>query len=569
MDKENNIVYFAKTNFRGEYRIFGIRKFDRRQHMYIVGKTGTGKSSLLYNMLIQDIVNKEGLCFIDPHGEIAQKLVKKIPKERVDDVIYFDPADNQYVIGFNILELPDEKYKNLVASGLMSIFKKIWSNVWSARMEYILNNAILALVDTPGSTLLGINRILTDKIYRQYIVNNIKDPIVKSFWINEFEQWNDNFRNEAIAPIQNKVGQFLSNSIIRNIVGQEKSTINISQIMNEGKVLILNLSKGKIGEDNSSLLGAMFITKIQLAAMERVKIEEEKRKDFYLYVDEFQNFATDSFATILSEARKYRLNLIIAHQYIGQLETDVSEKVKNAVFGNIGTIIVFRISAKDALFLEKEFLPEISIDDLINLPNYNIYVKLVVNGVTTKPFSAVTLPPFEIKDSLQTEIEIIKKYYQKYARPIKEVVKEIQEWSNKTDFSLGQQELICQNCNKNYKKYSNNSESLKYCQNCLYLLGKDNLVFRKRDNLKKLFNLGIEFRKINFKFNKNKIKKNNKINNNFIQEEISLNSLLNKEKEQNKKDFNISKENKKEKENLIKNLKEEIEKILNKIEEQD
>ncbi|MEK7077256.1 MAG: type IV secretory system conjugative DNA transfer family protein, partial [Patescibacteria group bacterium] len=346
------------------------------------------------------------------------------------DVVYFNPADSDFHIGFNVLEVTDPRYKNLVSSGLMGIFTKIWAGVWSARMEYILNNAILALIDTPGSTLLGINRILVDKDYRQKIINNIKDPVVRAFWVHEYEQWKDQFRNEAIAPIQNKVGQFLSTDVIRNIVGQSKSTINLFDIMNEGKIFLVNVAKGRIGEDNSALLGGMLITKLQLSAMERVRIPEEERVDFYLYVDEFQNFATDSFANILSEARKYRLNLTLAHQYIGQLETDVSTKVRDAVFGNVGTMIVFRVGAADAEFLEKEFEPEFLIQDIVNLPNYHIYLKLMVNGVSSRPFSARTLPPFKVAVEPGIVRRIIDESRKRYARPRFAVEEEISDWSS-------------------------------------------------------------------------------------------------------------------------------------------
>ncbi|MEK9150959.1 MAG: type IV secretion system DNA-binding domain-containing protein [Patescibacteria group bacterium] len=426
---EKDITFFAKTNFRNAERMFGIKSRDRRQHMYVIGKTGTGKTTLISNMVIQDIVNGKGVCVVDPHGELVETILKKIPKERVNDVIYFNPADSEHPMGFNVLEVSDPKYKHLVSSDLMGIFTKIWANVWSARMEYILNNCVLALLDTPGTTLLGITRILVDKDYRQKIIANIKDPVVKSFWIHEYETWRDQFRNEAIVPIQNKVGQFLSTSLIRNIVGQPKSTINIQKIMNDEKILLVNVSKGRIGEDNSALLGAMFITKIQLAAMERVRISEEERKDFYLYVDEFQNFATDSFANILSEARKYRLNLIIAHQYIGQLLTEKSTKVRDAVFGNTGTMITFRVGAADAEFLEKEFEPEFTIQDIVNIPNHQIYLKLMVDGVTSRPFSAAILPPFSInshEDHSETVIQFSRK---NYSNPRKEVENEIARWS--------------------------------------------------------------------------------------------------------------------------------------------
>ncbi|MEK7507489.1 MAG: type IV secretion system DNA-binding domain-containing protein [Patescibacteria group bacterium] len=429
LEPEKDVIYFGRTDFRNKDRLFGIKRNDRRQHVYVVGKTGTGKSALLNNFIVQDIMNGEGVCVVDPHGELVEGVLKKIPEHRMKDVIYFNPADTDFHIGFNILELPDPKYKNLVASGLMGIFTKIWANVWSARMEYILNNAILALLDTPGSTLLGIPRILTDKDYRQKIIANLKDPVVKAFWIHEFESWRDQFRNEAIAPIQNKVGQFLSTSLIRNIVGQSKSTIDIFDVMNTGKIFLVNVSKGRIGEDNSALLGAMLITKIQLAAMERVRIPENERVDFYLYVDEFQNFATDSFSGILSEARKYRLNLILAHQYIGQLVTDVSTKVRDAIFGNVGTMIVFRVGAADAEFLEAEFEPEFVIQDIVNLPNYHTYIKLMVDGVTARPFSATTIPPLNVDSTAVSEESLVQMTQRRYARPQQVVENEINDWS--------------------------------------------------------------------------------------------------------------------------------------------
>lgn len=438
-----NVVYFGRTDFRNQDRLFGVKRKDRRQHMYIMGKSGCGKTALLHNLAVQDIMNGDGLCIVDPHGEFVESVLGKIPQARAKDVIYFNPADTDYHIGFNPLELPDTKYKHLVSSGLMAIFTKIWANVWSARMEYIMNNAILALLDTPGSTLLGINRILVDKDYRQLIIANVKDPVVKAFWVNEYETWRDQFRNEAIAPIQNKVGQFLSTSIIRNVVGQQKSTMNIFDIMNTGKIFLVNVSKGRIGEDNSALLGAMLITKIQLAAMERVRIPEDERRDFYLYVDEFQNFATDSFAGILSEARKYRLNLILAHQYIGQLvtmgSTMTSTKVRDAVFGNAGTMLIFRIGAADAEFLENEFSPEVVIEDMVNLPNYSVYLKLLVDGIASRPFSAHTLPPFKTPPDAVTVDEIIAMSRKLYARSRETVEAEISRWTGSMGGMMGEE----------------------------------------------------------------------------------------------------------------------------------
>ncbi|MDO8558324.1 MAG: type IV secretion system DNA-binding domain-containing protein [bacterium] len=427
-------VYFARTNFRGEDRIFGIKTKDRRQHMYVVGKTGCGKSVMLKNIAVQDIQNGSGIAVVDPHGELVEEILASIPPHRINDVIYFNPADAEFPIGFNVLEVPDPKYKHVVASDLMGIFTKIWANVWSARMEYIMQNCIMALLDTPGTTLLGIPRLLVDREYRTKIIANIKDPVVRAFWTQEYENYTDRLRSEAIVPIQNKVGQFLNTSMVRNIMGQPKSGFNVQDVMNSGKILLVNVSKGRIGEDNSALLGAMMITKLQLGAMERVRVAEKDRKDFYLYVDEFQNFATDSFASVLSEARKYRLNLVIAHQYIGQLVTEQSTKVRDAVFGNAGTIITFRVGAVDAEFLETEFTPEFLPEDLVNLPNYHIYTKLMVDGVTSRPFSATTLPPIPVEESDQTVEKIIKISRERYSLPRKEVEERIMRWSG-MDFS--------------------------------------------------------------------------------------------------------------------------------------
>src|SRR3989344_5027253 len=429
-----DITYLGVTTYRDKNQLFGIKRKDRRQHVYLLGKSGTGKSVLMFNMIIQNIMNGEGVCMVDPHGENVESVLSAIPPDRMKDVIYFNPADTEYHIGFNVLELIDPKYKHLVASGLMGIFTKIWANAWSARMEYILNNCILALLDTPGTTLLGIPGMLVDKDYRQKIISNLKDPVIKAFWVHEYEAWQDKFRNEAIAPIQNKVGQFLSTSIIRNIVGQSQSTINIFDMMNEGKIFLVNVSKGRIGEDNSALLGGMIITKIQLAAMERVRIPEEVRKDFYLYVDEFNNFVTDAFASILSEARKYRLNLTVAHQYTAQLVTKESSNVRDSIFGNVGTMIIFRVGADDAEFLEKEFEPEFTTEDIVNLPNFKIYLKLMIDGVTSRPFSAKTMPQLVKGGNMDIEEEVIQSSRKLYCRPREVVEKEITDWSG---MSLG------------------------------------------------------------------------------------------------------------------------------------
>ena len=507
-----DITYLGITTYRDKNQLFGIKRKDRRQHVYILGKSGTGKSVLMFNMIIQNILNGEGVCVVDPHGELVEGVLSAIPPDRMKDVIYFNPADTEYHIGFNVLELIDPKYKHLVASGLMGIFTKIWANAWSARMEYILNNCILALLDSPGTTLLGIPRMLVDKDYRQKIISNLKDPVIKAFWVHEYEAWQDKFRNEAIAPIQNKVGQFLSTSIIRNVVGQSISTINIFDIMNEGKIFLVNVSKGRIGEDNSALLGGMIITKIQLAAMERVRIPEDDRKDFYLYVDEFQNFVTDAFAGILSEARKYRLNLTVAHQYTAQLISDKSSAVRDAVFGNVGTMIVFRVGADDAEFLESEFEPEFTPQDIVNLPNYKVYMKLMIEGVTSRPFSAQTLPALVKSGDKDVEEEVIKNSRQLYCRRKEDIENEINNWSGMalgeerdSGTALGKYEIECALCRKNATVPFRPDEGRPaYCRECMekikggevkILKGRENSQVRYDDTefFRPLAELGIEF----------------------------------------------------------------------------
>ncbi len=440
MPEKEIITVFAKTNFRNQEVPFGIKTDDRRRHMYMVGKTGMGKTSLMENMVIQDIRNGHGVAFLDPHGDSVQKILDCVPASRVNDVIYFNPADMEHPIAFNILESVDPKYKHLVASGLMGVFTKIWANLWSARMEYILNNTILALLDSPGNTMLGIPRMYVDKKYRKKIVDNVKDPMVRAFWTDEFANYAEKYRTEAVAPIQNKVGQFLSSGIIRNIVGQPRSTIDLREVMDGNKILIMDLSKGKVGEDNSALLGAMLVTKLQLAAMSRTDIPETERKDFYLYVDEFQNFATESFATILSEARKYRLNLIVGHQYIAQLEQERSTKVRDAIFGNVGTIILFRIGAADAEFLETEFDPTFTPGDMVNLPKYNIILKLMINGVASEPFSAVTLAPNPDYITGNAD-KVIKVSRERYSNSVAEVEEKISRWMG-AEFHQDQAMLI-------------------------------------------------------------------------------------------------------------------------------
>jgi len=386
------ITFFAKTDARGKEIPFGIKAKDRQRHMYVIGKTGMGKSTLLENMAVQDIQNGEGMAFIDPHGSAAETLLKYVPEHRVNDVVYFAPFDLDNPVSFNVMEDVGPDKRHLVVSGLMSTFKKIWVDAWSARMEYILTNALLALIEYPDTTLLSVNRLFSDKHFRNRVVEYVKDPAVKAFWTEEFASYTDRFAAEALPAIQNKIGQFTGNPLIRNIIGQPHSSFDIRKIMDEKKILIMNLSKGLVGESNANLLGSMLTTRIYLAAMSRADLPVEQMKqmpNFYFYVDEFQSFANSTFANILSEARKYHLNLIIAHQYIEQMEEDV----RNAVFGNVGTTIAFRVGPFDAEVLETIFTPRFLAADLVNLGFAQIYLTLMIDGIGSQPFSAITLPP--------------------------------------------------------------------------------------------------------------------------------------------------------------------------------
>lgn len=422
----NQITFFAKTDARGQEVPFGIKAIDRARHVYVIGKTGMGKSTLLENMAVQDIKNGNGFAFIDPHGQTAETLLNYIPEERVDDVLYFAPFDSDYPISFNVMEDVGPDKRHLVVSGLMSVFKKIWVDAWSARMEYILSNTLLALLEYPDSTLLGVNRMLSDKAYRLKVIDNITDPAVKSFWVDEFLNYNERYMQEAGDAIKNKTGQFLSNPLIRNVIGQPKSSFDIRQMMDEKKIIIMNLSKGLIGESNANLLGSMLTTRIYLAAMSRADLtqpEMERAPNFYFYVDEFQSFANATFADILSEARKYKLNLTIAHQYIEQME----EEVRNAVFGNVGTTIAFRVGPFDAEILESIFTPKFLAPDLVNLGFAQVYLTLMIDGIGSQPFSAVTLPPIEELEVTRREA-VVERSRRLYAHPRAGVETIINAW---------------------------------------------------------------------------------------------------------------------------------------------
>ena len=383
---KEQVTPIAVTNWRDIRKMFGIKEKNRRGHMYIIGKTGTGKSSLIANMALSDIRAGNGIGLLDPHGDLSEDILNRIPKERIGDVVYFNPADLDYPVGFNPLEKVPYEKQHLIVSGIISVFRKIWTEFWGPRLEHILRYSLFTLLEYPGSTLLDLPRLLTDPAFRKEVLTHLQQREILSFWYNEFDKYSAWLRSEAISPILNKVGQFLVNLPLRNIIGQSRSTINLKEIMDEKKILIANLSKGKIGEDNTSLLGSLLLTEIWLTALGRAEVPEAQRIPFYLYVDEFHSFITSSFADILSESRKYHLSLTVSHQHQSQID----QKVRAAIFGNVGSIISFRVGAEDAEYLAREFHP-FKETDFTNLPNYHIYLRLMIDGVTSQPFSATTL----------------------------------------------------------------------------------------------------------------------------------------------------------------------------------
>lgn len=419
---EASVSPFGMTNFHNQNFKFGLKRSDRRRHLYVVGKSGTGKSKLLELLIVSDILAGHGVGVLDPHGDLVDSILRHIPEHRMDDVVYFNPADFEHPVAFNPLEQVPQELRVRVTIGFIDIFKKLFGNNWSSRLEHVLRYTCLALLDSPNTTVLSILKMLSDKNYRQKIVARIQDSVIKNFWVNEFAAWSEKFDNEAIMPILNKVGQFVSTSLIRNIVGQTENKINIEKIMNEGKILLMRISKGNLGEENAQLIGSMVVTKIQQAAMARTTIPEEQRRDFYLYCDEFQYFATDSFSEILSEARKYHLNLTMAHQFMGQL----SNLIRTTAFGNVGTIINFRVGAEDAAILENEYTPVFKTRDIINLGVREFYIKMSVDGELRDAFSGRTLNvPTPKQDFTQ---EIIRRSREKYSNPRSKVEQELKKW---------------------------------------------------------------------------------------------------------------------------------------------
>ncbi len=418
------LLILGETNYRNDRKRFGILNDDRRRHMFIVGKTGMGKSTLLLNCIVQDIQAGRGVAVIDPHGDLVERVQDHVPARRVNETIYFNPADVDYPIAFNVLSNSDPKQRHLVASGVVQVFKKIWFDSWGPRLEYVLRNAILALLEARGQTLLGINRMLVDEAFRQRIMNAVNDPVLRHFWGVEFEQYPKVFRTETISPILNKVGQFLANPLMRNIVGQTKTRFDLSEVLASGQILLLNLAKGKIGEDNSALLGALMVTQLYLAASRRASVLEEERTDFFLYIDETHAYATEDFPSILSEARKYGLVIAgMANQFLAQLP----KQLVSAILGNVGTLIAFACGSEDAEALAREFYPTFRAVDLNSLPQYNAYLRLSIDGKTSEPFSAETLPPpVSLKQSSRGKI--IKQSRQRFCRSLQSVNERIERW---------------------------------------------------------------------------------------------------------------------------------------------
>ncbi|PIP65332.1 hypothetical protein COU77_02910 [Candidatus Peregrinibacteria bacterium CG10_big_fil_rev_8_21_14_0_10_49_16] len=426
---DTELTTLGEAVYRGKRIRFGIQREDRRRHVYMIGKTGMGKSVFLENMIFSDIFAGRGVGVIDPHGDLIDSILQLIPKRRMNDVILFDPSDRNFPLSFNVLECHIPEQRSLIVSGLMSVFTKIWPDVWSGRMEHILRNTLLALVEAGDASMLGIPRMFSDAAYRAKIVAKVTDPTVKSFWEAEFASWTEKYQVEATAAIQNKIGQLLSSPLMRNIIGQVRSRLDLRHAMDTGKIVLVNLSKGKIGEDTAAFLGSMLVTKFQIDAMSRADIPEKDRRDFFLFVDEFQNFATESFATILSEARKYRLSLTMANQYVTQLLLgDRNTTLRDAVFGNVGTLLSFQVGSDDAEVMSLQFEEMVTPKDILSLPKYHVYMRLLIDGFPSKPFSVSTLPPpnFQKSEDRTEKIRLLSR--ERYSEKREIVEEKISQW---------------------------------------------------------------------------------------------------------------------------------------------
>lgn len=426
--ERNALTLFGKTDYRWEEVRFGIKDEDSFRHLYIVWKTGTGKSTIMSNIIKSHMYTNKWLCLIDPHGDLVDTVLQHVPTWRTNDVILFDVSDSSNPIWFNLLQYNSEEEKNLVVSWVVSVFKKLFSNSWGPRLEYVLRNVMLSVVEYPNATIMHIMRVLTDKNFREEVLENVTDPIVVKFWRTEFDKRSDTQRNEAIAPITNKIGQFLSSSVVRNIFGQPSTKLNFRKVMDEGKILLINLSKWKIGEDNTEMIGSFIVTKLQIDAMSRTDIPERDRRPFYLHIDEFQNFATDAFAVILSEARKYRLALIVANQYTTQL----NENIRDAIFGNVGSIVAFNVWYDDAIILSQQFKWLLTTNDLISIPKFRAYIRMTIDGIMSDPFSMSTLPLSQPEQSIEIKDKIRTQSRQRYAMDRDKLESLIKIWSTKT-----------------------------------------------------------------------------------------------------------------------------------------
>jgi hypothetical protein len=421
-DDGQAIAHIGVREMWGQQQPFGLSPADRLQHVYCVGKTGTGKTTLLRNLILQDIHAGHGIGLIDPHGDLANDLLDHIPSWRTDDVVYFNPADLNHPIGFNLLQNVPQERRHRIASGLVGAMKSIWRDSWGPRLEYILYAAIAALLDCENVSILGVQRMLVDRWYRRWVVNQCKDPVVRSFWVDEYENYDKRFMREAIAPIQNKVGQLLMAPPIRNVLGQIRRRVDPRFMMDNKRIFIANLSKGLLGEDKANLLGSLLVTSFELAALERVDTVEEKRQDFFLFIDEFHNFTTDSFATILSEARKYHLGIVLSHQYLDQ----VHERVRHAIFGNVGSLVSFRVGESDAHLLAHEYGRSYNSDQFSSLGNFEVMVKLLSQGRHGDPFWGRTLAPISLRSGRRTSV--IRRSREKYASRKHVVEEKIARW---------------------------------------------------------------------------------------------------------------------------------------------
>ena len=427
IENKNDLTVLWYTDYKSDAKMFGIKREDKLRHMYIVGQTGTGKSKFIANMVRSDMISNKGVCVIDPHGDLIDDILSQVPSYRTNDVVLFDVADREFPVGFNVFEYEREEDKPLIASGILGIFKKMFDNSWWPRLEYILRNVIFSLLEYPGATFLDLIRMLTDDNYREEVLSYVKDPIILKFWRNEFDKYQPKQREEAVAPITNKVGQFTSSSIVRNIFWQSKTKLNFRKMMDEGKIILVNLSKGKVGEDSMAMIGSFIASKIQIDAMSRADIPESQRRDFYLYIDEFQNFATESFATILSEARKYKLALIMANQYTSQID----QVIRDAIFGNVGTLICNRIAKDDAEVMAGQFKWIAQVNDFLSLPNRKCYIRLMVDGMVSDPFSMSTANFVAHEDVDEVKAKVREQSRQRYAMPRAELEALMKAWAEK------------------------------------------------------------------------------------------------------------------------------------------